>query len=527
MKQQLNVYKSSRLWVFVLAIMIIPNIVKAIIIKLFNFHFENPIWYSVIDMTIVLFISIPMFAYLMKRSNTYAHKLMYQQAENSKINEKLLSKHDELKYLSTYDYLTGLPNRHQLFEMVDAIVKNDTEQSTMIIFVDIDQFKVVNDSMGHAFGDQHIKQVANKLRDNVPKENFIARFGSDKFVIVHEVKDESTYTIIADHILNIFSEPLYIKNTKLYTTVSLGITVYPRDGKSANQLIKNADQSVYIAKEYGGNTYHIFTPGLDNNAKREMTLINGLRTVIKDEQLKLYYQPLVNLKTGQITCVEALLRWEHPKYGLITPDEFISLAEKTGDIISIGEWVLNTACQQIKEWRKIGYSELQVAVNVSIRQIKEINFPELVRNTLKETKLAPHALKIEITESMIQNIKESSAVFKQLKDLGVKIVIDDFGTGYSSLNLLGFLNIDYLKIDRSFTNGLLTHDNMNSIVKTIINMGHNLQVQLVGEGIENTEQESVLKQSGCDLGQGYLYSKPLPKVELEQYLRKKNRVHSV
>ena len=511
--------KDNRFWLCTIAIIIIPNMLEVIFFRLFNMQFENPIWYEVIETTAILTLAIPIFIFLFKKVNRYENELEFQLMENEKAIAEIGLKNLELSYSAANDYLTDLPNRAQLFNTLDRIITTSQFEKTGIFFIDLDRFKVINDTMGHLYGDIFIKLVSKRLRNRLSDDIMLYRHGGDEFIILAPHSDLTEYEKIAKEVVDAFNEPFSISGDEIFTTVSVGISIYPDHGKNTETLLKNADKAMYSAKEEGGNTYCFYSSKEAEGDIRKMKLENGLRTAIENEQLTLHYQPVVDLQTSKIIAVEALLRWEHPELGFLSPIEFIPIAEKTGAIIPIGKWVLETACRQVKQWQAIGFHDLSVAVNASIRQVNEKGFPMAVENILHETQLNPGFLDIEITESLMQNDTISGVVFKQLKAIGVKISIDDFGTGYSSLSVLSYLPIDRLKIDRSFVKDMLEHSKTDSIVRTIIDMGNHLDMKLVAEGIEEEEQREALRQYGCHFGQGYLISRPLPARELEVLLR--------
>ncbi|MGG3798913.1 putative bifunctional diguanylate cyclase/phosphodiesterase [Metabacillus fastidiosus] len=524
MKNFFQFQKGNRLWILILAVIIIPNIIEEFLTMIFHFKFDHTIWYEVVDTAVVLVIATPIFLYLIKRMDGYANQLEEQLIKNLEITKQLQIKNGQLNHQAYYDYLTRLPNRFMLFENLNKLIEDidSGKKQIAVMFIDLDRFKTINDTMGHISGDYLIQQVAKRLRDSIPKQDFVYRHGGDEFIILLEETDKEQYIKTASSILELFSSPFSINNESLFTTASIGISIYPFHGEDAETLIKNADTAMYEAKEKGKNTYQIYNADPDDKIIRRMKLENGLRTVLENDELRVYYQPQVDLRTGKIKGVEALLRWIHPELGFIPPDEFIPLAEETGAIIPIGGWVLETACKQAKLWQMSTNPSLCVSVNVSIRQMKEDNFVDVVSEMLERSGLEPAYLELEITETLMQNIDASLTVFNQLKKLGVQISIDDFGTGYSSLSLLAHLPIDYLKIDRSFTNGMLEHSNTISIVKTIINMGRNLNLKIVAEGIEEERQELFLSQHGCHIGQGYYYSRPLPVEELDKLLEEQH-----
>lgn len=526
MKNFFQFTKGNRLGILIFAVIIIPNIIEELVTRTFNLHFDAPIWYEVVDSIMVFIIATPIFFFLIKKMDEYAKQLETQLIENSKITKELKLKNKQLNHQAYHDYLTGLPNRFMLFEDLRKFIDHSTNKSGKIavMFIDLDRFKTVNDMMGHISGDFLIREVAKRLRKAVPEKDMVYRHGGDEFIILVEDTNEEEYNEIASRILDTFSLPFLINGEDIFTTASIGISIYPFHGDNAEILIKNADAAMYTAKEHGKNNYQFYNADPDVKILRKMKLENGLRTALENGELSLHYQPQVDLNTGQVKGVEALLRWSHPEYGFIPPDEFIPIAEETGTIIPIGEWVLETACKQAKAWQISIFPSLSVSVNVSIRQMKEARFVDIVSQVLKKSELEPHYLELEVTETMMQDVNTSVSVLTQLKQLGVNIAIDDFGTGYSCLSILCHLPIDYLKIDRSFTDDILNHSKTISIVKTILNMGRNLQLKIVAEGIEEKGQELFLKQYGCHIGQGYYYSRPLPMAEMNELLMQQHQL---
>jgi diguanylate cyclase (GGDEF)-like protein/PAS domain S-box-containing protein len=434
---------------------------------------------------------------------------------------------EKMNYIAYHDPLTGLPNRHLLNDYFDKIFCIKKKDKIAVMFIDLDRFKMVNDSMGHSYGDLLLQQTANRLRESVPNHTMISRHGGDEFIILLEDMNQQEITHTAQHIVNLFSDPFILNDSEVYTSPSIGISVYPTDGEDVETLIKHADTAMYLAKERGKNNYQFYSSELNKIISRKIELENGLRKALDRKELVLNYQPQVNIDTGHILGVEALLRWYHPQYGSVSPMEFIPVAEETGLIIPIGKWVLRTACKQIKEWQGAGLPINKVAVNVSARQFQHKHFVESVIEVLKETQLDPNCLELEITESMVQNIRELSHKLHELKNIGIKISIDDFGTGYSSLSVLKNLPIDNLKIDRSFIQDISSHSKEASIVKTIIDMGLNLGLNIIAEGIENTEEVAFLKQNLCHAGQGYFFSKPLCPAELVNIFSKEEYKSSI
>ncbi|WP_456272325.1 bifunctional diguanylate cyclase/phosphodiesterase [Bacillus sp. AK031] len=428
-----------------------------------------------------------------------------------------------IREMAFYDSLTGLPNRNLFKQRVSETIKNSAFQSFAILFLDLDRFKVINDTKGHSTGDSLLVVVAKRLRSVIEKRGEVFRQGGDEFIILLENSSREEVSDISRRILQSFVKPVEISGQEFFVTPSIGISMYPGDGSDQETLIKHADTAMYLAKERGKNNFQFYNQDLNRNTSRKMELENELRKALELEQFVLFYQPKVELDNGSVLGVESLLRWKHPVLGMISPAEFIPLAEETGLIVPIGKWVLQEACRQSKEWEKSGIGEIPVAVNISVRQMQDDHFVASVEEALNETGLDPGFLELEITESIMQDFERSSEVLKKLKKLGVTISVDDFGTGYSSLNTLRYLPIDHLKIDKSFVDDIIDHSKHSkngSIVKTIIDMGQNMQFTIIAEGVEEKEQVNFLIENSCGVGQGYYYSKPLPADELEEYLVK-------
>lgn len=509
----------KRFWLFFFAIIIIPNVLEEVISRIFSLQFTNHVWYEVLDTAFMLVFAVPVFLYLIKQSDRYAGELVYQLTENKKIIKEIETKNNELTQSANTDYLTRLRNRRNLFYTLDHQVLKERHMKTGILFIDLDRFKIINDTMGHLYGDLFIKEVAYRLEDFLSDNCLLFRHGGDEFIIVVPDTDEKQCESLAEEIQGLFENHFSFNGEEIFTTVSIGISIFPEHGENAETLLKHADKAMYSAKERGGNTFCLYSLADEKADIRQMKLENGLRTSIEQGQLHVHYQPIIHLQTRRVAGLEALLRWEHPEFGNVSPAEFISIAEKNGAIIPIGKWVLETACKQLKEWQS-DWPDLCVAVNVSTRQIYEKGFSESVETILKEVGISPSNLTLEITESLMQNHNFSTHVFKELKEIGVHLSIDDFGTGYSSLSVLSSSQIDRLKIDQSFTQEMLSHDKTESIVKTIIDMGTNLDLELIAEGIETQEQEHALREFGCQYGQGYYISRPLPPEKLRLYLVK-------
>lgn len=425
-----------------------------------------------------------------------------------------------IEYMAYYDALTGLPNRNRFRQHLNNVLTEQKEQMQAVLFLDLDRFKIINDTKGHTVGDLILKKVANRLELAVHKNGMVSRQGGDEFIILLEDMDKNKVTTIAQQIIDEFSTPLKLDNQEFYVTPSIGISIYPTDGTDVETLIKLADTAMYLAKDLGKNNFQFYSSHLNGLSSRKMELENGLRKAIEQEQLELFYQPQVDLVSGEMIGIEALIRWNHAEKGFIPPSEFIPLAEETGLIVPLGKWILHKACEQNKVWQDSGLAFVPIAVNISVRQLQDERFIDGVKEVLTGVGLKPQFLELEITESIMQNIEKSTIILNQLKKLGVKISIDDFGTGYSSLSYLRHLPIDNIKIDKSFVDDIIDHSNQGSIVKTIIDMGHNLNFTVIAEGIETEEQVSFLRENACKIGQGYFYSRPIPAEQVTAFLNK-------
>jgi diguanylate cyclase (GGDEF)-like protein/PAS domain S-box-containing protein len=430
-----------------------------------------------------------------------------------------------IEYLATRDALTDLPNRMLLNDRVEQAIVNAHRnfESFALLFIDLDRFKNINDSLGHHVGDQMLKQVAERLLHCVRERDTVARPGGDEFVVaIYDLKNSQDAGHIAHKILHALSQPFAIENNVLNTSCSIGISTYPSDGEDVPTLMRNADTAMYHAKEKGRNNYQFFSAELNRRAVERLQMENELRRAIEREEFILYYQPQVDLKSGAIVGLEALLRWRHSSRGLVHPAKFISLAEETGLIVRLGEWVLDAACRQIKTWNSARYPRLTLAVNLSAGQLtNNKGFAKTVSAILQEHQVSPEQLEFEMTESMLlANVEETTQTLKKLGDLGTRITIDDFGTGYSSLSYLKRLPIDKVKIDRSFVRDIVADSDDAAIVSAIIAMAHNLKLSVIAEGVESRDQVDSLRKLGCDGYQGHYFSKPLPGEYLEaKFLR--------
>jgi len=436
---------------------------------------------------------------------------------------EIKKKETQIKQMAYYDSLTGLPNRNLFIWKVKENLKNYNSYiyNAAVIFLDIDDFKRINDTLGHDKGDYLLQRIADKLKECLPKEALAARFGGDEFLIeIPEIKKIGDIKDICDNILNIFKEPFMIDGIINYITTSIGISIYPVDGNSYETLLKNADTAMYSAKEKGKNQYCFFNYDMERDLLRKIVLENNLRNAIKNNEFKLYYQPQIDLFNGTIEGMEALIRWENSELGIVSPNEFIKIAEKTGLIIPIGKWVIETACRQNKIWIDKGFKYNFIGVNVSCIQFMQNEFIENIIKILNDVDLPSNFLDIEITESLLIDSTETNInKLAELRDLGISLSLDDFGTGYSSLNYLRQLPINTLKIDKSFIDEVCYKDEQRHIIEVIINLAHRLGCRVVAEGIEDKEQFEILKTMRCDLGQGYYLSKPISAEEMEKLLK--------
>ncbi|MDQ0242729.1 diguanylate cyclase (GGDEF)-like protein/PAS domain S-box-containing protein [Bacillus fengqiuensis] len=422
-----------------------------------------------------------------------------------------------IHYMAYYDALTGLPNRNMFREHLNDVLNKANHQRLAVIFLDLDRFKIINDTKGHTMGDLLLEKVANRLKETVRNDGLVSRQSGDEFIILLENCEKNKAAKVSERILTAFSKPLKLDGEEFFVTTSIGISMYPDDGGDQETLIKHADTAMYLAKERGKNNFQFYTSSLDGLASRKMELENGLRKALEQNQFILYYQPQVELATGKMAGVEALIRWQHPERGMVAPNEFIPLAEETGLIVPIGKWVLRKACEQNKAWQNEGLEPIPVAVNISVRQIQDDGFVDDVKQILKEVGLDPQYLELEITESIMQNFEKSIIILNQLKQLGLKLSIDDFGQGYSSLSYLKHLPLDNIKIDKLFVDDIMDPSNQGSIAKAIIDMGHDLKFTVIAEGIEQAEQVKFLLQNSCKIGQGYYFSKPLPPEDIKPH----------
>ena len=420
---------------------------------------------------------------------------------------------EQLVQQANYDKLTGLPNRVLGAERLTKALQRSRRSGSnaALLFIDLDGFKKINDSLGHSTGDRLLQDTARRLTQSIRASDTVARWGGDEFLVVlPDLATAESAELVAEKLIEVCSSPYELDGYELTVTASIGITVCPLDGTNATELMRNADAAMYAAKERGRNTYQFFTRELNESAVERLGLESDLRRALANREFMLHFQPVVRLDTGAIIGAEALLRWMHPEKGLIPPDKFIPIAEETGLIVPLGDWVLRTACRQARQWHDQGHSELTMAVNVSSRQIAAGGFVDSVAQVIRETGIVPSMLELEITERMLM-VDESSTnvVIGELNALGVGLSIDDFGTGYSALSYLQRFPFDVLKIDRAFIDGVAVDPETAALTKAIILMAQSLDLKVIAEGVEGPAQLDFLIQHGCDLAQGYHYSKPV------------------
>jgi diguanylate cyclase (GGDEF)-like protein len=418
------------------------------------------------------------------------------------------------EHLAYHDTLTDLPNRNLLVQhMTSALHRAErrAEGRAAVLFLDLDRFKVINDSLGHTYGDEILRAITERLRRNLLETETVARMGGDGFaVLLPVVSSEWKIAQAADKILGLVRRPFAIHGTELFVTSSVGISRFPDDGGDPDELLKKAEIAMYNAKEHGGDQYQVYAPTMDANALERLALENDLRKALIHGELVLFYQPVLDARTGCIESVEALLRWQHPERGLMGPAEFLWLAEVTGMSNAVDLWVLKTACREIADWNA-GGCDMRVAVNLSTRPFQRPDLLDRIQEVLAETGLPANMLQLEITETLaMQNAEASQGVLRGLKELGIRVAIDDFGTGYSSLSYLTSLPIDILKVDRSFVSGLGSDRGSGEITAAVIALAHSLALDVVAEGVETEAQLEILRAQGCNKVQGYLFSPPVP-----------------
>lgn len=431
---------------------------------------------------------------------------------------------EKIKYLAYHDHLTGLPNRLLFTDQLKRAIHRASQTGSIlaVMFLDLDIFKMINDSMGHDAGDQLLKVVSGRLRQTLGKGDILGRLGGDEFIVmIEDAKDLEAVCMTASNILDSFSQPFTLQGKDCFLTTSIGIAAYPVDGDDEETLLKNADIAMYRAKEKGKNQYVLCSPLIKSTVIENMSLANDLYRALDHQQLELYYQPQVSCQSNRIVGAEALLRWHHPELGILSPSKFIPIAEQTGLIIPIGEWVMKTACRQNKQWHDAGYNKIRIGVNLSVKQFQ--NPQQLlsqIEDTLQETGLSPEYLELEITESLAMKEKHHVAdTLNVLKDMGIRISIDDFGMEYSSLSYLKHLPVDRIKIAMPFIHGIQVNNVDEAITKAVIVLAKSMGKSIIAEGVETETQLAFLTQRMCDEIQGYHYFKPMPSGQMETLLK--------
>lgn len=438
---------------------------------------------------------------------------------------------NNLLRMAQYDSLTGLPNRQQLQEQLDNILlgAGRLQRRVAILCVGLDDFKAVNEQFNYETGDKLLLALADRLRARTGHPNTLARLGGDQFVLV-QANIEQPYEAaeLAQNVLDELDAVFPLAHQEIRLRATIGITLFPEDGDSTEKLLQKAEQTMTLAKVRSRNRYQFYIASVDSEMRRRRELDNDLREALKLNQFYLVYQPQISYLDHRTVGVEALLRWQHPEHGLVPPDQFIPLAENNGTIIAIGEWVMGQACNQLREWHEQGFYELRMAVNLSTVQLHHSELPRVVNNLLQRYRLPPLSLELEVTETgLMEDISTAAQHLLSLRRSGALIAIDDFGTGYSSLSYLKSLPLDKIKIDKSFVQDLQEDDDATTIVRTIIQLGKSLGMQVIAEGVETADQEAYIIAQGCHEGQGYYYSKPLPARELTPYLKRTARIDAL
>lgn len=451
--------------------------------------------------------------YIMKGNLKRLIPAVQRELHDSQVRSERRRAEQRLRYLTHFDGLTGLPNRFYFLEQLERTLTRLASESQIaaILHIDLDRFKTMNDSLGYDAGNLLLQAVSRRLEQHVSNRGIVARLATDEYAIFATgFSNRTEIRKFAFSVLACLERPYEILECSFYFTSSIGVAIYPDHGKTAVDLLGNADIATNRAKDEGGKSCRFFEPTMAVRLEERLVLERNMRSGLADGEFYLLYQPQVDLSNGKIIGVEALLRWNNRERGIVSPGSFIPLAEETGFIIPLGEWVLHEACQQINRWRASEFGSVTIAVNVSARQFHDNNLPKLLKEILSEHKVDPRNLKIEITESVIiRDAIKACRVFSEIKELGVELALDDFGTGYSSLAYLKAFKVDYLKIDQSFVRGLEDDENGRTIVSAIIAMANRLSIKTIAEGVETSEQYRLLCQMGCDIGQGFLIGKPM------------------
>ena len=433
-----------------------------------------------------------------------------------------------LQRMSQYDFLTGLPNRQQLQEQLDQILSDAgrVQHRVAVLCVGLDDFKGVNEQFSYQTGDQLLLLLSDRLRSHSGRLGALARLGGDQFALIQaDIEQPYEAAELAQTILDDLEQPFVLEHQEIRLRATIGITLFPEDGDSTEKLLQKAEQTMTLAKSRSRNRYQFYIASVDSEMRRRRELEKSLREALANNELHLVYQPQIDYSDHRVIGVEALLRWQHPQHGFVSPDIFIPLAEQNGTIVAIGEWVLDQACKQLREWHDQGFIDLRMAVNLSSVQLHHAELPRIVNNLLQVYRLPPRSLELEVTETgLMEDITTAAQHLLSLRRSGALIAIDDFGTGYSSLSYLKSLPLDKIKIDKSFVQDLLEDEDDATIVRAIIQLAKSLGMQVIAEGVETIEQEAYIVAQGCNEGQGYLYSKPLPPRELTLFLKQSRRL---
>jgi diguanylate cyclase (GGDEF)-like protein/PAS domain S-box-containing protein len=461
---------------------------------------------------------------LQSGGRNYFFVLVRDISERKAVETKLQESKARLDFLAYHDTLTGLPNRLQAIEKLQQIMKMGRRSGSMsaILLLDVDRFKNINESLGHETGDEILVEMARRLQEIMREKDFVARFGGDEFLIVLEdMADRGSVETVAEKILAATAQPLFVRGQQFYLTGSIGISLFPKHGRDAQALLGYADTAMHYAKELGRNNFQFFVPALTADVSSRLYLETNLRQALETGQFVLHYQPQFDFVAGRLLGLEALLRWNHPTRGLVAPGEFIPLAEDTGLIVPIGEWVLRQACLQSRRWQEQGIAPVRLAVNISARQFRQAGFVEMVLDALKNSGLGPEWLELEITETaLMQSADTSMRMLKALRGAGITLAVDDFGIGYSSLIYLKRFPFSKLKIDQSFVKNLVSNPDDEAIAAAIVALGKTLRLEVVAEGVESEDQMNVLRRIGCRMGQGFLLAVPMDAEETERFLRR-------
>lgn len=440
----------------------------------------------------------------------------------TRVRQSVRQAEQNLHHLAHIDPVTGLANRNAFNERLEFAIEEARQfgEAVTVLMLDLDNFKQVNDTLGHQAGDELLRMVAQRIAKTMRRDDVVARLGGDEFaVILKGVSAHSEAVLICTKLIENFSSAFRVEDHDFFVTASIGVSFYPEDASDGKMLVRNADTAMYQAKVAGKNAFELFLPAMNASVKKRVSIESRLRVALENNELSLHYQPKVDLMSGQLLGFEALLRWSNPVHGSVSPAEFIPIAEDSGLIVPIGEWVITQALTDLRKWNAMRRRKLHVAVNLSARQLRVEDISRRIATLLVEAATPAEWLELELTESMVmENVHAQIETFQHLRELGVRLAIDDFGTGYSSMSYLKRLPIDTLKIDRSFVRDLPMDANDLAIATAIVALGHSLGLTVVAEGVETETQADALLNLGCDIGQGYLYSRPMPAEKVEQYL---------